>query len=74
MLGVRSRVSAVVGSLVLGLLLTAAPTSAMTDLAEFDGTTHPEVVALHPGRIEGLPVLHRDAHLAHGRPDRKPLQ
>jgi secreted trypsin-like serine protease len=46
MLGMRSRMSAVVGSVVLGMLLSAAPTSAMTDLAEFDGTTHPEVVAL----------------------------
>jgi hypothetical protein len=36
----------VIGSVGVALLMTAAPTSAMTDLAEFDGTAHPSVVAL----------------------------
>jgi len=36
----------VIGTVTVGMLLSAAPTSAMTDLAEFDGTAHPEVVAL----------------------------
>jgi secreted trypsin-like serine protease len=42
----RTRLSVVIGSVILGMLVTAAPTSAMTDLATFDGNTHPEVVAL----------------------------
>ncbi len=35
-----------IGTVAVGMLLSAAPTSAMTDLAEFDGDAHPEVVAL----------------------------
>ena len=46
MRGARMRVVAVLGSVVLGTLLSTAPTSAMTDLAAFDGDAHPEVVAL----------------------------
>jgi secreted trypsin-like serine protease len=38
--------SVVIGSVGVALLMTAAPTSAMTDLATFDGTAHPSVVAL----------------------------
>jgi hypothetical protein len=42
----RGLASAVAGSVVLGALVTAAPASAMTDLAQFDGEEHPAVVAL----------------------------
>jgi secreted trypsin-like serine protease len=42
----RTRLSVVIGSVGVALLMTAAPTAAMTDLADFDGTAHPSVVAL----------------------------
>ena len=44
--GMRTRLSVVIGSVGVALLMTAAPTSAMTDLATFDGDAHPAVVAL----------------------------
>ena len=46
MRGLRTRLSVVIGSVGMALLMTAAPTAAMTDLADFDGTAHPSVVAL----------------------------
>jgi secreted trypsin-like serine protease len=44
--GTRMRLSLAIGSVGVALLMTAAPSSAMTDLATFDGTAHPSVVAL----------------------------
>ncbi|HYO19256.1 MAG TPA: trypsin-like serine protease [Dermatophilaceae bacterium] len=44
--GLRTRMSVVIGSVGIAMLMSAAPTAAMTDLAEFDGTAHPAVVAL----------------------------
>ena len=46
MRSLRTRLSVVIGSVGVALLMTAAPTAAMTDLADFDGTAHPSVVAL----------------------------
>jgi secreted trypsin-like serine protease len=46
MWGLRSRLSITIGSVGVAMLVTAAPSSAMTDLADFDGTAHPSVVAL----------------------------
>ena len=46
MRGIRMRLSLAIGSVGVALLMTAAPSSAMTDLATFDGTAHPSVVAL----------------------------
>jgi secreted trypsin-like serine protease len=44
--GIRMRLSVAIGSVGVALVMTAAPSSAMTDLATFDGTAHPSVVAL----------------------------
>lgn len=42
----RGLVSAVAGTVALGAVVMAAPATAMTDLAQFDGEDHPAVVAL----------------------------
>jgi secreted trypsin-like serine protease len=46
MWGMRTRLSVALGSVGIAVVMSAAPTSAMTDLADFDGTAHPAVVAL----------------------------
>ncbi len=46
MRGLRMRLSITAGSVGVAMVMTAAPSSAMTDLADFDGTAHPSVVAL----------------------------